>query len=226
MLYVSYGTHHKAFSFIQIKAFNFYKNIYTAFNWFTGKESRDTLDIDEEMVGMQTVGPTPASTENDTHLNGATHSSIHSSRKNSVYVKSSVKPAKGQRLVKTKKTFSERIGMKRKTKPGDSDNFDSLYDISRCPSEDFDAVIGAPGVSERAWKDHGKHHQNGRAGGVYESDGMCLMERHIVPVDVVQTGMSRFSFLLETSAPGTLPDPLLIAALLDLVNTYVIIISK
>ena len=170
---------------------------------------------------MQTVGPTPSSTENDTHINGATHSSIHSSRKNSVYVKSSVKPIKGPRLVKTKKTIAERIGMKRKPKGGDADTFDSLYDLSRCPSEDFEAVIGADGVTERTWKERGKHHTNGRSGGVYESDGMCLMERHLVPVGVVQTGMSRFSFLLETSAPGTLPDPLLIAALLDLVNTFV-----
>ena len=175
---------------------------------------------------MQTVGPTQSSTENDTHANGATQSSIHSSRKNSVYVKSSVKPAKGQRQVKAKKTFSERIGIKGKKKGGDSDNFDSLYELSRCPSEDFDAIVGAHGVTERTWKDHGKHNPNGRAGGPYESDGMCLMERHLVPVDIVQTGMSRFSFLLETSAPGTLPDPLLIAALLDLVNTYVIMLLE
>ena len=169
---------------------------------------------------MQPVGPTTSSTENDAHINGATHSSIHSSRKSSVYVKSSVKPAKGQRLVKAKKTFSERIGIKGKKKGGEADNFDSLYDLSRCNSEEFDAVMGAHGITERSCKEQGKQHPNGRGGGVYESDGICLMERHLVPVEVVQTGMNRFSFLLETSAPGTLPDPLLIAALLDLVNTY------
>ena len=116
--------------------------------------------------------------------------------------------------------MSEKIGMGRKKKDGDSENFDSMYDLSRCNSEDFDAVVGAHGVTER--HHHGKHHSNGRNGGVYESDGMCLIERHLVPVDVVKIGMSRFSFLLETSAPGTLPDPLLIAALLDLVTKYLV----
>ena len=115
-----------------------------------------------------------------------------------------------------KKTFSEKIGMGRGKKRGDGENFDSLYDLSRCNSEDFDAVVGAQGITENHHH-QGKHHGNGRSGGAYESEGICLMERHLVPVEVVQTGMSRFSFLLETSAPGTLPDPLLIAALLDLV---------
>ena len=48
--------------------------------------------------------------------------------------------------------------------------------------------------------------------------GVYILERHLVPVDVVQTGMDRFNFLLETCVPGTVPDPLLIAALLDLVT--------
>ena len=113
-----------------------------------------------------------------------------------------------------KKTFSEKIGMTRKKKGGESENFDSLYDLSRCNSEDFEAVVGVQGVTE---SHHGRNPANGKSG-VYESDGIFLMERHLVPVDIVQTGMSRFSFLLETSAPGTLPDPLLIGALLDLVS--------
>ena len=44
----------------------------------------------------------------------------------------------------------------------------------------------------------------------------------MVPVDVVQTGMDRFNFLLETCVPGTVPDPLLIAALLDLPKAPVV----
>ena len=114
-----------------------------------------------------------------------------------------------------KKTFSEKIGMTRKKKGGETENFDSLYDLSRCNSEDFEAVVGVQGVTE---SHHGRNPANGKSG-VYESDGIFLMERHLVPVEIVQTGMSRFSFLLETSAPGTLPDPLLIGALLDLVST-------
>ena len=39
-----------------------------------------------------------------------------------------------------------------------------------------------------------------------------------VPVQAVQAGMSRFSFLLETCMPGSVPDVLLIGAILDLVR--------
>ena len=113
-----------------------------------------------------------------------------------------------------KKTLSEKMGMTRKRERREPDPSESCNDISRYNSED---------PLEIGTEDHHhsrQHGTNGRggAGGVYESGGMCFMERHIVPVHVVQVGMSRFSFLLETSAPGTLPDPLLIAALLDLVS--------
>ena len=101
-------------------------------------------------------------------------------------------------------------------KKKEGDYVDSLYDLSRGNSEDFDAVVGGHGISDTH---QGRSHTNIRGGGAYESEAICLMERHLVPVEVVQTGMTRFSFLLETSAPGTLPDPLLIAALLDLVST-------
>lgn len=114
-----------------------------------------------------------------------------------------------------KKTFSEKIGIKGKKKGGDSDFNDSINDISRFPSEDH---LEAGAEDHHHSKQHGTNGRGG-GGGVYESGGMCFMERHIVPVHVVQVGMSRFSFLLETSAPGTLPDPLLIAALLDLVSS-------
>ena len=117
-----------------------------------------------------------------------------------------------------KKTFSEKIGMGHGKKRKEGDYVDSLYDLSRCNSEDFEVVVGGGhGISD---PHQGRSHTNGRSGGgAYDSEVICLMERHLVPVEVVQTGMSRFSFLLETSAPGTLPDPLLIAALLDLVRT-------
>ena len=115
-----------------------------------------------------------------------------------------------------KKTFTEKIGMGRGRKKGDGETFDSLYDLSRCNSEDFDTVVGGHGIPESHHQ--GKHQGSGKSVGAYEPENICVMERHLVPVDVVQTGMSRFSFLLETSAPGTLPDPLLIAALLDLVS--------
>ena len=91
-----------------------------------------------------------------------------------------------------KKTFSERIGMARSRKK-DSDIDEQLLELSRCNSYDFET-------------------------GTKDSDTVYFRERHLVPIDTIQTGMSRFSFLLETCSPGSVPDPLLIAALLDLVS--------
>jgi protein unc-80 len=51
-----------------------------------------------------------------------------------------------------------------------------------------------------------------------ESEVVIMKERRLVPTEPVCEGMARFSFLLETCAPGTVPDPPLIAALLDLVS--------
>lgn len=55
-------------------------------------------------------------------------------------------------------------------------------------------------------------------GGVRERSVVLVRERKLVPVDLVRTGMMRFSFLLETCHPGSIPDPQLIAAVLDLVS--------
>ncbi|XP_058813943.1 protein unc-80 homolog isoform X3 [Topomyia yanbarensis] len=54
------------------------------------------------------------------------------------------------------------------------------------------------------------------AEGPRESEVVVLKERRLIPIDPVREGMARFSFLLETCAPGSIPDPPLIAALLDL----------
>lgn len=54
------------------------------------------------------------------------------------------------------------------------------------------------------------------AEGPRESEVVVLKERRLIPMDPVREGMARFSFLLETCAPGSIPDPPLIAALLDL----------
>ena len=51
-----------------------------------------------------------------------------------------------------------------------------------------------------------------------DSDTVFFKERHLVPSKVVQAGLSKFNLMLEMSAPGTMPDPLLIAALIDLVS--------
>jgi hypothetical protein len=53
--------------------------------------------------------------------------------------------------------------------------------------------------------------------GPRESEVVVMKERRLVPIEPVYEGMARFSFLLETCAPGSVPDPPLIAAILDLV---------
>lgn len=80
-------------------------------------------------------------------------------------------------------------GRKRET---DAD--DALYEISRCNSYDFDTGI------------------------TRDSDTIFFKERHLVPSKVVLAGLARFNLMLDMSSPGTVPDPLLIAALIDLVN--------
>lgn len=45
-----------------------------------------------------------------------------------------------------------------------------------------------------------------------------LKERRLIPIKPIKEGTQRFSFLLEVCVPGTVPDPQLIGALLDLVS--------
>lgn len=54
--------------------------------------------------------------------------------------------------------------------------------------------------------------------GARESEVVMLKERRLVPIEPVREGMLRFSFLLETCTPGSVPDPQLVAAVLDLVS--------
>lgn len=51
-----------------------------------------------------------------------------------------------------------------------------------------------------------------------ESEFVVLKERRLVPRMAVFEGMQRFSFLLETCQPGSVPDHHLIGAILDLVS--------
>ena len=53
-----------------------------------------------------------------------------------------------------------------------------------------------------------------------DSDTVLFKERHMVPAHVVQIGLAKFNLMLEMNAPGTVPDPLLIAALIDLVIPF------
>ncbi|KAJ9574017.1 hypothetical protein L9F63_008614, partial [Diploptera punctata] len=55
-----------------------------------------------------------------------------------------------------------------------------------------------------------------------ESEFVVLKERKLVPIMPVYNGMLRFSFLLETCQPGSVPDPHLLAAVLDLPHAPVV----
>ncbi|XP_071635615.1 protein unc-80 homolog isoform X3 [Temnothorax longispinosus] len=57
-----------------------------------------------------------------------------------------------------------------------------------------------------------------------ESEFVVLKERRLVPRTAVFEGMLRFSFLLETCQPGSVPDPHLMASLLDL--PYAPVVSR
>lgn len=94
-----------------------------------------------------------------------------------------------------KKTLTEKMGMTRGRKR-EMDSEDALYEISRCNSYDFDAGI------------------------TRDSDTVFFKERHLVPSAVVLSGLARFNLMLDMNGPGTVPDPLLIAALIDLVMVY------
>ena len=47
-----------------------------------------------------------------------------------------------------------------------------------------------------------------------------VREKRMVDKFLVKSGMLRFSFLMECCHPGSLPDPQLVAAMLDLVRVY------
>lgn len=54
--------------------------------------------------------------------------------------------------------------------------------------------------------------------GSKESEIVVLKERRLIPLKPVKEGMQRFNFLLEVCVPGTVPDPQLIGAIIDLVS--------
>ena len=92
-----------------------------------------------------------------------------------------------------KKTITEKI--RGRSRQHEQDKEDAQYELSRCNSEDFDTQ-----------------------GMTRDSDTVYFKEKHLVSVEIVHTGLVRFSLMMDMTAPGTVPDPLLIAALIDLVS--------
>ena len=136
-----------------------------------------------------------------------------------------------QMLKMAKKTLSEKITVNKK-KHGrhkkESDGTDEaayLLDLSRCNSYDFesagrDIMVGGTAAGSGTAADHMMTSVSASGGGglMKDTDTMFFRERHLVPVDTIRVGMGRFSFLLETCSPGSIPDPLMVSALLDLVR--------
>ena len=52
-------------------------------------------------------------------------------------------------------------------------------------------------------------------------DTVLTREKKLVDKYVIKSGMLRFSFLLECSHPGSIPDPQLVAAMLELVCVFI-----
>lgn len=59
-----------------------------------------------------------------------------------------------------------------------------------------------------------------------ENEFVVLKERRLVSTLPVFNGMLRFSFMLETCQPGSVPDSHLLAAVLDLVRGHITNNSK
>lgn len=71
-------------------------------------------------------------------------------------------------------------------------------------------VYALLGFSRRSSFDYGE--------GSKESEIVVLKERRLIPMKPVREGMQRFNLLLEVCVPGTVPDPQLIGAIMDLVS--------
>ena len=52
-----------------------------------------------------------------------------------------------------------------------------------------------------------------------ENDSIIVKEKKLVDKFLIKSGMLRFSFLLECAPPGAIPDPQLVAAMLELVGS-------
>ncbi|KAI5728949.1 hypothetical protein M8J77_023574 [Diaphorina citri] len=103
-------------------------------------------------------------------------------------------------LTKAKRRVEDQLNKfgfgKRKRKDGTIEEAQGAY-LSRRNSDDFG--------------EHGR-----------DSEFVVLKERRLVPIKPLFEGLQRFSFLLETCHPGSVPDSYLIGASLDLPNTPVI----
>lgn len=91
----------------------------------------------------------------------------------------------------TKRTFADRIGIKAKKKEPDHDS--QIDDFIYENSDDLDTITK-------------------------DDELLYFKATKIVPRVDLKLGMSRLTFLLDTCCPGSVPDPLLLASVLDMVS--------
>ena len=96
----------------------------------------------------------------------------------------------------TKRTFADRIGIKTKKKELDRDS--QIDDYIYENSDDLDTLTK-------------------------DEELLYFKVTKLVPRLNLKLGMSRFTFLLDTCCPGSIPDPLLLASVLDMVSREEII---
>ena len=90
-----------------------------------------------------------------------------------------------------KRTFAARIGIKAKKKEPEHDS--QLDDFIYENSDDLDTITK-------------------------DDELLYFKATKIVPRLDLKLGMSRLTFLLDTCCPGSIPDPLLLASVLDMVS--------
>ena len=90
-----------------------------------------------------------------------------------------------------KRTFADRIGIKAKKKEPDHDS--QIDDFIYENSDDLDTITK-------------------------DDELLYFKATKIVPRLDLKLGMSRLTFLLDTCCPGSIPDPLLLASVLDMVS--------
>lgn len=59
-----------------------------------------------------------------------------------------------------------------------------------------------------------------------ENDAIIVKEKKLVDKFLIKSGMLRFSFLLECAPPGAIPDPQLVAAMLELVGFELVMLIR
>ncbi|XP_071534011.1 protein unc-80 homolog isoform X8 [Panulirus ornatus] len=169
-------------------------------SWFRGRSMEGDLGIGPYLGEPVEIPPALAHRLSHT----ATHSVSHGLSGGLTRPRLITKPGAGRLSIKKNKLTQARRRME--------DQF-GWISFGKSKKKDY-SCDETPDLSRRNSLD--------QEGGVRETSVVLVRERKLVPVDLVRNGMLRFSFMLESCQPGSVPDPQLIAAVLDLPGAPVI----